>query len=794
MDRFSNKYWRQPLKSWPLLLFIGGLLLAPGLSSYAQVSEAPSEGTAAMEVPEAAAADTALNDSDRTEAQVLPGDDSSRTAIRYQSNSIGYDVRNSLITLAGNAQVRYKEIKVVGDTIEFDTKRQMLTVRKDPVLYDRSDSIYGDRMVYDFKARRGWIYNGRTKFDRGRYWGKKIRQVDDRTLNVDYGKYTTCDADTPHYYFWSQRMKIYLDDKIVAQPVVLCFSGIPVLAIPFWFFPLRRDRHSGFMMPRFGSSAYEGIFVKNIAYYQVINDQADATVSADMLEKVGWRGNFEARYINAGKLSTNVNFSYLEDKAPVRKRWTLAGNYQQNLGKRTSLSGNGNFVSDKYYNQDFSETLEERLNRNLHSYFSFNHSWSRTSIRAAFDHYDNLDLRTTSSKLPEAYFSLYQKELVPGVLNVSGNSLVLVQRSSDSIKVSMREGWDNRAEVGSNIKLLRWISLNPRMTLQGTWFDRDIYGLRNAWRWLYSGGVSASTTLYGILPLKIGPLQGFRHVLQPNLSYSYAPEIDQTRFENFGTIGGMSRQSSMSLSLNNSFQTRYPKGKEMAKLDLASASLGAFYNYLNTDKRWSNISLNASLLPGNRYLDCRISSYYDPYLHRTENTNLYMGLRLSGSWLGEKEIVQDTTRKDTSNIDSSAETNRDQADSLLSASTDTLKTDSLTADTLKAEKAVPGKAGGLPWSFILSYDQSWNRYYSNASLQGTLDFNLTKNWKVSYGKYYNLKAGEMVSESYSVYRDLHCWEARFSSVRSGIYWSYEFRINLKAIPELKIHIPRSGAS
>jgi hypothetical protein len=100
----------------------------------------------------------------------------------------------------------------------------------------------------------------------------------------------------------------------------------------------------------------------------------------------------------------------------------------------------------------------------------------------------------------------------------------------------------------------------------------------------------------------------------------------------------------------------------------------------------------------------------------------------------------------------------------------------------------------LPWSLNLGYDRNWSPVYDNSNLQGTLNFDIARNWRIGYSKYYNLKHGEMVSESYSVYRDLHCWEARFSSSRSGVYWSYEFRINLKAIPELKVHIPRSGSS
>lgn len=712
----------------------------------------------------------------------LAGDDPGQPAIRYSSDLIFYDVTNQLIRLSGNARVRYREIMVTGDTIEFDTRRQTLTVRQGPVLYDRSDSIYGDRMVYDFRARRGWIYGGRTKFDRGRYWGRRIRQVGERTLHVDYGRYTTCDAAPPHFYFWSRRMKIELDDKIIASPVVLCFSDIPVLAIPFWFFPLRRDRHSGFMVPRIGSGAYEGVFAKNIAYYQVLGDQADATVSFDMLERIGWRGNLEARYLGSRRLSSQANFSYLEDKAPRRKRWTVNGRYHQALGRRTAVSGSGNFVSDRYYFRDFSDNLEQRLNRNLYSYLSLYHAWSRASLRAALDHYQYLDLHTTTSRLPEANFSLYQTELVPRFLSLAGSSLWLTQRTSDSVSVSRRQGWDSRADLISSLRLAKWISLNPRLTMRATWFDHDIYGSPNAWRWLYSGGLSASTTLYGILPARIGPLDGFRHVLQPGLSYAFAPEINQSRFQGFGSIGGISRQSYMSLSVNNTFQARVRQGKERAKLDLASAWLGAGYDYLAQGRRWSNLSLSSSLLPGNRYFEGRLGATYDPYLRRTQNTSLYLGLRLSGRWLGEREEK------------------REEQEAASPEPADTLTEE---ASGAPADSAAQGREGpkptatdqnNLPWSLNLGYDRNWSPSYDNSNLQGTLNFDIARNWRIGYSRYYNLEQGEMVSESYSVYRDLHCWEARFSSSRSGVYWSYEFRINLKAIPELKVHIPRSGSS
>jgi hypothetical protein len=101
---------------------------------------------------------------------------------------------------------------------------------------------------------------------------------------------------------------------------------------------------------------------------------------------------------------------------------------------------------------------------------------------------------------------------------------------------------------------------------------------------------------------------------------------------------------------------------------------------------------------------------------------------------------------------------------------------------------------GLPWNLSLGLSQGWRTGLGVAQslVRGSAEANITRNWKASYSQYYDLRLREMVSQEYSIYRDLHCWEARFSSTRSGIYWFYEFRISLKAIPELKLQLPKSG--
>jgi len=743
-------------------------------------------------LPDSVTAPAADSSAAPPEEWSLPGDDGTLEAVRYQGQRIDYLVDRELIMLTGRARVRYKDIRVEGDSIALDTRRQQLTVSQNPVLYDKEDAIYGDRMVYNFRTRRGWIYNGFTKFERGRYWGRRIRQVGERTLNIDYGRYTTCDAENPHYYFWARRMKLYLDDKMVAQPVAICFSGIPVLAVPFWILPLRHDRHSGFLMPRFGSSAYEGVYVKNMAYYQVIDDRSDLTVSGDYLEYIGWRGNLEGRFISANRISTTGNFSYLEDRRQKQRRWSLNADYSQRLGKRTSAAGRADFLSDTRYNTDFSDDLSTRLDRNLRSYLALSHSWSTGGLTAAADHSYNLDQETKSTRLPEVSANLYRMDLPGKLAGVSGSSYFINTGTSRPGYRDKHQGWDNSADISSTVALLRYVSVSPRVSIRATWYDRDTGGRRNALRWLYSGGVSAGTTIYGIMPLGIGPLMGLRHVVQPGLSYSYAPKIEQSRFPSFGSIGRMGEQKSVGISLGNTFQAKYRKGEKTAKIDLLSVSSSTGYNYLASGKRWSGISNSASVLPGNPLFDLRLSSYYDVYRRQNDYANLDASLRISGAF---GRAGRDEEGKEV-RADSTGAGNKPEAAAVDSGKAGAAADSAVAAGDSTALKGSGTNAGrgGLPWSLSCGLSQGWRtgQGVTQSLVRGAIEANVTSNWKVSYSQDYDLRQREMVSQEYTIYRDLHCWEARFSSTKSGVYWFYELRINLKAIPELKLQLPKSG--
>ncbi|HEV8128966.1 MAG TPA: LptA/OstA family protein, partial [Candidatus Eisenbacteria bacterium] len=180
-----------------------------------------------------------------------------RERVLYQGSEISYDLRKNTVDIAGSSNVNYRDMKLRARTIHFDAETEKMRAEGNPVLEDGRDRIVGETMTYDLGIRRGAIEGGRTKYEQGYVTGQEVMRVTENILDIKSGTYTTCDLPDPHYHFGSSKMRIILHDKVIARPVVFYMKHIPVLALPFYVFPINSNRHSGFLLPQvqFGSSS-----------------------------------------------------------------------------------------------------------------------------------------------------------------------------------------------------------------------------------------------------------------------------------------------------------------------------------------------------------------------------------------------------------------------------------------------------------------------------------------------------------------------------------------------------------
>jgi hypothetical protein len=110
----------------------------------------------------------------------------------------------------------------------------------------------------------------------------------------------------------------------------------------------------------------------------------------------------------------------------------------------------------------------------------------------------------------------------------------------------------------------------------------------------------------------------------------------------------------------------------------------------------------------------------------------------------------------------------------------------------------------VPWTLNMSYDLNYNIAYSykngywnydvtkSKKLIQTLgvngDVSITPKWKMGFRSGWDFENNELTYTSIDIYRDLHCWEMRFSWIPIGFRQSWNFSINIKSslLQDLKL--------
>lgn len=317
------------------------------------------------------------------------------TSVIYSAGEIRYFVDDRETWLLDNADTKFKDMQLTAGKIRVIWEDNLLFAtplnRKDTTKIDSTsldlprfqqegqEPFTGRQMIYNLKTRKGRIVKGRSHSEDAFYHGRNIMKTGEETFYIADGKYTTCELDTPHYSFRSNKMKLIDKEKIVARPLILHIHNIPIVGLPFAVVPKKGGRrHSGWIMPSYGDNSNSGPYIRGLGYFWALNDYSDLRLTTDFFTYRGIRLNYQGRYKIRYILDGNINGFYDDsflDRESKKRAWKISVNHQHNISPTMRLSINGSYISqDDYYRKNAIE-LEDRLNQQMISNATFNKRW-----------------------------------------------------------------------------------------------------------------------------------------------------------------------------------------------------------------------------------------------------------------------------------------------------------------------------------------------------------------------------------------------------------------------------------
>jgi lipopolysaccharide assembly outer membrane protein LptD (OstA) len=634
-------------------------------------------------------------------------------------DSVVYSLANKTMYLYGKGNIRYKELGLKSENININWDSATLHAegvrdtsdttghqyRGLPEMVDGSERYQGSTLSYNFRTKKGKINLGKTEMEKGLYYGDEIKKVDDRTLFVGDGRFTTCDLEHPHYYFYSPEMKITIGDRVVARPVTLNIADVPVFALPFGIFPTQRGRRSGLIAPAYGESGTRGRYLTHLGYYWAMSDYTDINFRTDLYTKGGYTFYSDFRYALRYNFSGGISGSYGrtisgEPGDPGYNNsqvFNFRLSHNQDFNPTTRLVVDFTFLSNSYYQQT-SNNLNDLLMQNIVSNATLTKYWEGTpnSLTLNVRRDQNLQTGQINDILPSVVFSRTQSfpfrsgkagaasssqkwyELIGYTYNGQGlnvHNKIPIGTTGDFTEDD-RGGIQHSFAVNASPKA-GYVTLTPFFDYTEKWYmksiarglnandsvvTQDVKGF-HAVRY-YDMGVNASTKFYGIFQPRVFGITGIRHQVTPSVAYVYQPDFSKPSYGYYGTytdtngvtqkynkferevFGGApsEKRQALAFRLGNVFEMKtvsHDTSRNENKFTLLNLDLSTSYNFARDSLRFDEIGMSFRTSIG-QWLDIGGSSSFNLYKFQTDPANPSIGRRVNTFLWSEGKLADMT--------------------------------------------------------------------------------------------------------------------------------------------------------
>ena len=759
---------------------------------------------------------------------------------RYAEDSIIQDIKNKKIYLYGKAYIKYGDIKIEANEILIDWSLNNIYAKSSidsigntigkPVFSEKEESFEAMKITYNFQSKKCIIEEIITQDGEGYIHGLKVKKQKENIFFIKKGESTTCNAKNPHYSIKSKKVKFTPNHEIVTGPAYLTFFNIPTpIILPFGYFPHTQKKTSGIILPQYGESANLGFFLKDGGYYFNINDYLDLSIKADIYTKGSWGAKSSLRYKKRYKYNGNINVNFgniinsekgFQDYS-VKKDFFVRWNHNQDpkLNPTINFSANVNAGTSTYHQNNNFTNINDYLSNTFQSNINITKRWKSLpfTLSTNLGHNQNTQTHKVNILMPQISFNMNRSfpfknfgesgkkywfhKIGVGYSMNTKNELSFIDSMITRInmKESLRNGMKHTIPISTSLNILKHFTLSPKINITERWYLRRINKTWDGYNIItdtinqftrggdYNISSSLNTKIYGVKYFKKGRVSAFRHVINPNISFSYNPSFNNKKYglyENVqsDTLGntetysimqngiyGSPRQNesgSIGININNLLDMKIRKVNDtnevIKKIKLIeNISFNTSYNIFADSLKIGLINLNLRTKIFNM-ININYRSSFDPYVNSESN-------RINKLEILENQKIARFINSNTSigiNISNKSFYNKED----------------------KQEDASKN-----PWNINTNYTYSINKNSTlstnkthNINLSGNM--RLTNKWRIGFNSGYDFINNDFSYTSIDIYRDLHCWEMLFNWIPIGYRRSYSLTIQVKApiLKDLKI--------
>jgi LPS-assembly protein len=503
-------------------------------------------------------------------------------------DSVVLDIPTKNITLYNKARTKYKDIDLEAYNIRMDQPNSLLlaTYTLDtsgamigrPKMTQTDTKMESDSMVFNMKTQKGITVNTFTQSGEIYVMGEKIKKISKDDYYASRGRFTTCNLDTPHFAFRTNKMKLINKKMAITGPVHPEFEGVPIpIYIPFGYFPITAGRHSGFLAPTFDVSSQYGLGLTGLGYYKVLSDNFDVAFRMNLYSYGGYNlyltPEYRVRYRYSGRLNlvyqntktlSNTGKTPYDENKTYNFQWAHTVDSKAHPGQ--NFSANVNLMSAKFNTYNITNPTAA-YNNQINSSIAFSKTYGDGKYNLTLNANHNQDNVTQLIHInaPSIGFTaitiypLAPKELIGtpkwyqklGIglnSNISGfTSFYDSTFSFGHLLDTFKWGAQNNIPISLALPQVGFLQISPGVSYQNRVFNTKYYynwnditqkldttsqkGVYVANSIAFSLGLT--TAIYGTFQNfgKNSRVLGIRHTVRPTISFSYSPDLSESYYQ-----------------------------------------------------------------------------------------------------------------------------------------------------------------------------------------------------------------------------------------------------------------------
>ncbi|MCL5807097.1 MAG: LPS assembly protein LptD [Deltaproteobacteria bacterium] len=531
------------------------------------------------------------------------GGDIAEGPVTIEADSISYNEDEAAVHASGKVVITFTQGFLKADAVTLYHETNLALAEGNVLIHSDQDVIEGEKVVFNISSKTGVVDNGKLFIAQNHLYakGEKIEKKGESTYRLEKAKVTTCDGETPDWSLAASELNVTVDGYGTMKHGRFLTRDIPLLYVPYMFFPAKTTRQSGFLFPMFSLSSERNGLDVELPFFWAISENTDATLYQRYLEKRGFKegvefryflnptsfGTLYADYINDRKRITETIGSMSRDWQEDQKRWSFYLNHETTFASGFNIRSDIYRVSDPWYFRDFSssnyylghysQTGDNKFQRipfladeslgSLTSTVRLTKDWSVYNLSAVASHTDDFLSPTNDGTL-----QVYPSVNLTGVQQPLFGSPLQLDFGAAYVHFYRREGqkghlWELNPTVSLPTRLGPYLRATPWARFHGTIWDRTDSETdteeKDGSRKVFPVGGTLSTEISRVFTLGsgIGGVEKIRHSIRPEIFYTYIPEVRQENLPNF--VGGIAAQNSMTYALTNTIisRTRGADGK-----------------------------------------------------------------------------------------------------------------------------------------------------------------------------------------------------------------------------------------